>query len=494
MFHAPTAEAKTQKDVRSSQSAPEPVRELSPFVPGMVSSAWSGAATGDGPPRANPGGFGRQLAKLHSISGNQAVLRTLSQARSVIQTKLTVNKPGDEFEQEADRVADQVMRMTAPPLSIQRKCSSCAAEEEKVLRKCAECEEEEKKTGLQRKEAGAGPQFAPPSIHAVLSSSGRPLDAATRAFMEPRFGFDFSAVRVHDNTQAAESAKGVNALAYTVGRNLVFAQGRYEPHKSDGQRLLAHELAHVVQQSNAAPVTVMRQEPEPDGGEPLSACNDQCGQQFEECKGKRDPTQCLADLSSCLHSCDAKNAPAKKPEPTPPQPAPTPQGPKPKTQDYALSEPGLKFIANPPNEGFCPNLYDDLTPGCGRGKGNCTIGIGRLVHNDPCDGRASEEPFNGGVTLEAETRQFGKRLTTYEKMVNDNVKVELTQCQFDALVSFAYNANRGGLDLLLPTINAGKYDEMPGLIKKTKTNEGVLVPRRNREADLFANCNYKPTK
>ena len=249
MFHAPTAEAKTQKDVRGSQSAPEPVRELSPFVPGMVSSAWSGAVTGGAPPRNNNGGFGRQLAGLHSMYGNQAVLRALSRPAPVIQTKLTVNKQGDEFEQEADRVADQVMRMTAPTPSIQRKCSGCE-EEEKVQRKCAECEEEEKKTGLQRKEAGAGPEYAPPSVHSVLSSPGRPLDPATRAFMEPRFGHDFSGVRVHTDASAADSARAVNALAFTAGPHVVFGSNQYAPGTAEGKRLLAHELTHVVQQSH----------------------------------------------------------------------------------------------------------------------------------------------------------------------------------------------------------------------------------------------------
>src|SRR5690349_24739920 len=120
MFHAPTAEAKSQKHVRSNQPTPEPARELSPFVPGMVSPAWSGAAAGGRPPHDNHGGMRRQLASLHSMYGNQAILRTFAHAPAVIQTKLTVNKPGDEFEQEADRVADQVMRMVAPVPAIQR--------------------------------------------------------------------------------------------------------------------------------------------------------------------------------------------------------------------------------------------------------------------------------------------------------------------------------------------------------------------------------------
>src|SRR5437016_368857 len=90
----------------------------------------------------------------------------------------------------------------------------------------------------------------PPIVQEVLSSSGRPLDADTRTFMEPRFGHDFSQVRVHMDERAVESAEAVNALAYTVGRDVVFGEGQYMPETSGGRRLLAHELTHVVQRDN----------------------------------------------------------------------------------------------------------------------------------------------------------------------------------------------------------------------------------------------------
>jgi hypothetical protein len=92
------------------------------------------------------------------------------------------------------------------------------------------------------------PTTVPSIVHEVLRSSGQPLDTATRAFMEPRFGHDFSRVRVHTDSRAAESARAVNALAYTVGRDVVFRTGQYAPGTSKGQSLLAHELTHVVQQ------------------------------------------------------------------------------------------------------------------------------------------------------------------------------------------------------------------------------------------------------
>jgi hypothetical protein len=93
------------------------------------------------------------------------------------------------------------------------------------------------------------PSTVPPMVHNVLRSPGQSLDAATLAFTEPRFGHDFSQVRVHTDAQAAESAQAVHALAYTVGRDVVFGAGQYSPATTTGRGLLAHELAHVVQQS-----------------------------------------------------------------------------------------------------------------------------------------------------------------------------------------------------------------------------------------------------
>lgn len=111
---------------------------------------------------------------------------------------------------------------------------------------CAEC----CKKRLQRKATGREQETAvPPIVNDVLRSPGQPLDPDTRAFMEPRFGHDFSRVRVHTDEKAGESAQMVNALAYTVGEDVVFAPGQYTPTTTAGQRLLAHELTHVIQQA-----------------------------------------------------------------------------------------------------------------------------------------------------------------------------------------------------------------------------------------------------
>ena len=115
-----------------------------------------------------------------------------------------------------------------------------------VSRKCAACGEEEK---LQKREAGqAAVGQAPASVYEVLRSPGQPLDAATRAYFEPRFGRDFSSVRVHIGPSAAQSARDVNSHAYTVGRNIAFDSGRFAPGSQEGRGLLAHELTHVAQQ------------------------------------------------------------------------------------------------------------------------------------------------------------------------------------------------------------------------------------------------------
>ena len=101
----------------------------------------------------------------------------------------------------------------------------------------------------------------PPIVHKVLRSPGRPLDASTRASTEATFGHDFSRVQIHTDPKAAESARAVNAMAYTVGRHIVFGAGQYAPSTREGLRLLAHELAHVVQQGNKP--TMLQRQPAP---------------------------------------------------------------------------------------------------------------------------------------------------------------------------------------------------------------------------------------
>lgn len=195
--------------------------------------------------------------RLQAMHGNQGMQRLLR--GGMLQRKLTINQPGDAFEQEADRVAEKVMRMPDPSATREPVATSGMGTR---LQRCScgksagtgtQCEDcKAKAMQLQRSAAApAGDTTAPPIVHDVLNSPGRPLDVATRNFMEPRFGTDFSNVRVHTGDKAAESAQAMNALAYTVGDHIVFAKGQYESGERSKQKLLAHELTHVAQQGKA---------------------------------------------------------------------------------------------------------------------------------------------------------------------------------------------------------------------------------------------------
>lgn len=150
----------------------------------------------------------------------------------LLQAKLRVNRPGDAFEKEADRVAEAVVSgrrdgiaSSSSPVQVQRAGSESQA--------------------ASRQTDGLG---APALVNDVLGQPGQPLDLNTQTFMGNRFGHDFSRIRIHSDSRAAVSAKAVNALAYTVGSNIVFGERQFAPETSRGKRLLAHELTHVLQQ------------------------------------------------------------------------------------------------------------------------------------------------------------------------------------------------------------------------------------------------------
>lgn len=198
--------------------------------------------------------------QLRPTLGNQAVQGILRSKRAdstdlnapiSIQPKLTLNKAADPYEQEADRVAEQVMR--APNSEPQRSCacgstcSACANTSSANVRAKAE--------QLQMKrvpQSDVGNTVAPGIVHDVLNSPGTPIDSNTRSFMESRFGYNFGAVRVHSDPTAARSAREVNAKAYTVGQHIAMGQDQYAPHTFEGRRLLAHELTHVVHQAGSS--------------------------------------------------------------------------------------------------------------------------------------------------------------------------------------------------------------------------------------------------
>ena len=226
-------------------------------------------------PKASPDRPSHSLHQLQRALGN----RSLGQ---FVQAKLSVSQPDDVYEQEADHVADQVMRMPDPmtasddaPPNIQRKynscesggsCSSCSPEEEQnlqrkslstqitPLQRQANVEEKEEEDAILHTKTVSGKSAtASPAVEIQIkgmNGGGAPLPQSTRSFFEPRFGRDLSDVRVHTDARAADSAESVNALAYTLGRNVVFGAGQFAPTTTAGQKLLAHELTHVLQQGS----------------------------------------------------------------------------------------------------------------------------------------------------------------------------------------------------------------------------------------------------
>lgn len=170
--------------------------------------------------------------------------------------------PDHPAEREAEAVADRVMSMPEPATAPGIKGGDGAPpvqrmEEEDELVQMTE-EEEEEPVQMKSADGAAGPARANATKATQGLGGGRALPSQTRGFFERRMGADFSAVRVHDGTDAAARARGINAQAYTFGSNIVFNKGRFDPSSSQGRRLLAHELTHVMQQGNAGPM-VQRQ-------------------------------------------------------------------------------------------------------------------------------------------------------------------------------------------------------------------------------------------
>jgi Domain of unknown function (DUF4157) len=164
-----------------------------------------------------------------------------------LQAKLMVGRSDDPAESEADRVADDVMR----PAAFEPHAPSAGP---RLDRGCAACGDE---TPPLRPKLATTPATdaheAPALVHETLRAPGQPLDPAVRDVLEPRFRRDFHDVRVHTGAAADASTRSVNSLAYTVGRDIVFRAGQYAPGTASGQRLLAHELTHVMQQAGASP-------------------------------------------------------------------------------------------------------------------------------------------------------------------------------------------------------------------------------------------------
>jgi peptidoglycan hydrolase-like protein with peptidoglycan-binding domain len=188
----------------------------------------------------------RMGSMLQRQVGNARLNRPLG---ATVRAKLTVGTPNDEYEQEADRVADQVMR-TAQPLASAETVATPPANTPAPRQMNEEGQAGAQTVLVHRQMRGDGPEVSP-EVETHINSSrggGRPLPEPVRASMEAKFGQDFGGVRVHNGPGAAEAARKVNAQAFTTGQDLHFAEGQYQPDTPQGQRLLAHELTHTVQQ------------------------------------------------------------------------------------------------------------------------------------------------------------------------------------------------------------------------------------------------------
>lgn len=182
-----------------------------------------------------------------------------------VQTKLQVNEPGDVYEQEADAMANRVMRMADGNAGSPTKPVTGLIGRS-VQRKCAHCEEEEKRQVMRKTESGTGGMAVSSSFSSSLQAtkgSGTPLPSATRSFMEHAFSTDFSEVKIHTGSQAAEMNQGINARAFTHGSDIYFNSGEYSSNTAEGKKLLAHELTHVLQQNNSIQPRLIQRQHQP---------------------------------------------------------------------------------------------------------------------------------------------------------------------------------------------------------------------------------------
>jgi hypothetical protein len=239
-------------EVLTQTATPEVQAPQGAFDPSSILRSGSIPAQASMLQRLNAAQSHEAAAHIGSAQGNRhlsKVISTINKPQTsrppLIQTKLTVSEPNDQYEEEADQVADQVMRMASPPPPPAD-------------------EVEETKPGVQRSasalpplvqaSANGTPAVTPnleSSIHR-LKGSGHPLPGTERTFFEERMGVDLSNVRIHTGPDAVQTSRDLSARAYTVGSDIAFNEGTYQPGSSDGRRLLAHELTHVVQQGGAA--------------------------------------------------------------------------------------------------------------------------------------------------------------------------------------------------------------------------------------------------
>jgi Domain of unknown function (DUF4157) len=186
-----------------------------------------------------------QIYLLQGTIGNRQVERLLKSGAN--QLKLKIGEAGDVYEHEARQISEEVIRMPEPQL--QRASNWRQGGDRRESEQLGAGHDRLQTTCLRSSDTGKG--AVRPLVNEVLRAPGEPLDSTTRASMEARFGRDLGQVRVHADQRAAQSARGLNALAYTVGKDIVFGAGQYRAGSSEGRKLIAHELTHVLQQGFA---------------------------------------------------------------------------------------------------------------------------------------------------------------------------------------------------------------------------------------------------
>ncbi len=164
----------------------------------------------------------------------------------VVQKKLHIGAYDDPAEHESDAIADKIMRM--PDMNfVRRKCAHCEEEENKIRRKGTS-------SFIQKKDSGTVAADSITSQVGIANGGGSSMDNNTRSFMETRFGADFSAVKIHTSTGSAQLSRKLNARAFTVGNDIHFSEGKYDPFSAEGKHLLAHELTHTIQNGGSADI------------------------------------------------------------------------------------------------------------------------------------------------------------------------------------------------------------------------------------------------
>jgi hypothetical protein len=210
----------------------------------------------------NPASQAKKKAGFFNKKGPGTFFGPAAAPAPFFQPKLTVGEPNDVYEKEADATADKVVRRlsagddkTPAPSDVQKKCADCEAndqlEKQVQTKPIFDSKADPMEEPLRRKESSSTTPAVTPSVESGLRSSkggGSPLPASTRKQMESSIGADFSGVRIHNDGNARQMSKDLNAQAFTHGKDIYFNSGKYDPSGTGGKHLLAHELTHVVQQ------------------------------------------------------------------------------------------------------------------------------------------------------------------------------------------------------------------------------------------------------